>query len=80
MSVDPPLMDPMAGGEDGIARIKDIGGVYVPTGTGIRDGGVMVWEAIICNELVGPFKVSDGVKATAELYIKFIKEHLVPSR
>ena len=35
MSVDPPLMDPMGGGEDGIARIKDPGGVHAPTGSGI---------------------------------------------
>ena len=34
MSVDSPLIDSMGGGEDGIARIKDIG-VHVPTGTGI---------------------------------------------
>ena len=30
MSVDPPLMDLMSGGEDGIARIKDLGGVHAP--------------------------------------------------
>ena len=34
-------MDPMGGGEDGIARIKDIGWVHVPTGTGIRKEVVM---------------------------------------
>ena len=38
----------------------------------------MFLEAIISNELVGPFKVTDGVKATAKLYINFIKEHFVP--
>ena len=37
----------------------------------------MFWEAIIGNELVGPFKAADGMKATAELYINFIKEHFV---
>ena len=40
-------------------------------------GGVMLWAAI-GNELVGPFRVADGVKMTAKLYIDFIKEHLVP--
>ncbi|KAF2356825.1 Transposase Tc1-like [Trinorchestia longiramus] len=39
--------------------------------------GVMFWAAIIGNELVAPFKVADGVKITAKLYIKFIKEHLL---
>ena len=38
----------------------------------------MFCEAIIGNELVGPFKATDGAKATAKLYINFIKEHLVP--
>ena len=42
-------------------------------------GGVMFWAAIIGNELVGPFRVADGVKMTAKLYIDFIKEHLFPS-
>jgi hypothetical protein len=41
-------------------------------------GGVMFWAAIIGNKLVGPFRVADGVKMTAKLYIDFIKEHLVP--
>ena len=35
MSVDPPLMDAMGGGEETIARIKDLGEVHVPTGPGI---------------------------------------------
>ena len=30
MNVDPPLMDPMGGGEDGIAKIKDLGGSTSP--------------------------------------------------
>ena len=41
-------------------------------------GGVLFWGAIIDNELVGPFRVADGVKMTAKLYIVFIKEHLEP--
>ena len=41
-------------------------------------GDVMFWAAIIGNELVGPFRVADGVKMTAKLYIDFIQEHLVP--
>ena len=34
--------------------------------------------AIIGNELLGPFRVADGVKTTAKFYINFIKEHLKP--
>ena len=38
----------------------------------------MFWGAIIGNELVRPFRVADGVKITAKLYIDFIKEPLEP--
>ena len=31
--------------------------------------GVMFWAGIIGNELVGPFRISDGVKMTAKLSI-----------
>lgn len=41
-------------------------------------GGVMFWGAIIDNELVGPFRVADGVKMTALIYIDFLKKNLVP--
>ena len=37
----------------------------------------MFWAAIIGNEMVGPFKVADGVKMTAKIYIHFLKEHLI---
>ena len=38
----------------------------------------MFWAAIIGNELVGPFRVSDGFKMTAKVYMDFLKKHLVP--
>ena len=41
-------------------------------------GGVMLWAAIIGNELVGPFRVSDGVKMTAKVYLDFLKKQLIP--
>ena len=41
-------------------------------------GGVMVWAAIIGNELVGPFSVSDGVKMTVKVYMDLLKKHLFP--
>ena len=40
-------------------------------------GSEMFWDAIIGNELVGPFKVAQGVKITAKVYIDFLKEHLL---
>jgi transposase len=41
-------------------------------------GGVMFWAGIINNEMVGPFRVKDGVKITAETYTAFLKEFLLP--
>ena len=38
-------------------------------------GGVMFWAEIIGNELFGPFRVSDGVKITAKVYMDFLKKH-----
>ena len=38
---------------------------------------MIVWAAVIGNELVGPFRVSDGVKMTAKVYLDFLKKHLV---
>ena len=40
--------------------------------------GVMFWAAIVGNELFGPFRVSDGVKMTAKVYMDFLKKPLVP--
>ena len=36
-----------------------------------------VWAVMAGNELVGPFRVPDGVKMTSKRYIDFPKEHLV---
>ena len=41
-------------------------------------GGVMFWAAIIHDELVGPFRIKDGVKMTAPTYIAFLREHWLP--
>ena len=43
-------------------------------------GGVMFWAAIIGNELVGPFRVSDEVKMTAKVYMDFLKKHLLKKK
>ena len=53
-----------------------------PSPQGLRrqqgGGGIMVWEEIINNEIVGLFRVKDGVKITAETYTAFLKEFLLP--
>lgn len=41
-------------------------------------GGIMIWGGIIGKTLVGPWRVPDGVKMTADAYIAFMKEHLEP--
>ena len=48
-----------------------------PSPQGLRrqqgGGGIMFWEEIINNEIVGLFRVKDGVKITAELYTAFFE-------
>ena len=39
---------------------------------------MIFWAAISGNKLVEPFRVADGVKMTAKIYIDVIKKHLVP--
>jgi transposase len=41
-------------------------------------GGVMIWGGIIGNELVGPFRVPEGVKLTSVTYCEFLKNALEP--
>ena len=41
-------------------------------------GGVMIWACIIGDELVGPFRVPDGLKLTAATYCEFLKTALKP--
>ena len=41
-----------------------------------RVGSVMFWDATVGNELVGPFRVSDGVKITSKQFIDILKEHV----
>ena len=38
----------------------------------------MFWAVIIGNELVGPWKVPEGVKIKSVAYVTFLKEHLEP--
>ena len=41
-------------------------------------GEVMIWAGIIGDELVGPFRVPDGLKLTAATYCEFLKKALEP--
>ena len=38
----------------------------------------MIWAGIIGNELVGPFKVEDGVKIDSAGYTQFLEKNLMP--
>lgn len=41
-------------------------------------GGVMFWAGIIGDELVGPFRVPEGVKINSKSYSAFLEENLSP--
>ena len=41
-------------------------------------GGLMIWAGIINDELVGPFRIKDGVKMNSETYCNFLNENLMP--
>ena len=41
-------------------------------------GRIMIWAGIIDDIIVGPYKVSEVVKITAETYIAFLNLHLEP--
>lgn len=41
-------------------------------------GGVMFWAGIMGREIVGPFRIPDGVKMTSITYVEFLKEHFLP--
>ena len=62
-------------GSDGRSR-----GCYdaqFPSPQGLRHqqggGGIMFWAGIMKNEIVGPFRVKDGVKIPAETYTTFLR-------
>ena len=39
---------------------------------------MMIWAGIIGNELVGPFKVEDGVRIDSAGYTQFLQKNLMP--
>lgn len=42
--------------------------------------GIMIWAGIINNEVVGPFRVEQGVKINSENYCQFLKSTLFKQR
>ena len=41
-------------------------------------GGVMFWAGIHCNNLIGPFRVNDGVKMNSDNYQSLLTRHFLP--
>ena len=41
-------------------------------------GGVMFWAALIGKVAIGPFRVPDGLKMTAQSYTKFSEDNFIP--
>lgn len=57
-----------------------VDGHHVPTRLRRQqgDGGVMFWAGIMGRELVGPFRVPEGVKMTSAKYVEFLTDHFLP--
>ncbi len=55
-------------------------GHHVPTRLRRQQGGggVIFWAGIMGRELVGPFRVPEGVKMTSAKYIEFLTDHFLP--
>lgn len=70
----------MVGPEDGWSRGWLAYGAQRPTRLRRQQGGggVMFWAGIIGNEMVGPFRVPEGVKMNAATYANFLKQNFVP--
>ena len=67
-------------GPDGFARGWVLNGLDVPAYLRRQQGGggVMFWAGLIGTELIGPFRVPDGVKMNSEGYTSFLHRHFVP--
>ena len=67
-------------GPDGFSRGWALNKLYITVRLRRQQGGegVMFWAAILGSELIGPFKVPDGVKMAAFTYTEFLEENLIP--
>ncbi|KAJ8374998.1 hypothetical protein SKAU_G00055780 [Synaphobranchus kaupii] len=63
-------------GQDGWARGWITNGRRAPLRVRHQQGGggVLVWAAIIKDELVGPFRVEDGLKINSQTYCQFLED------
>ena len=64
-------------GPDGWARGWIMNGQNVPVRLRRQQGGggVMIWAGIIGDQLIGPFRVPDGVKLNSENYCQFLNDN-----
>lgn len=53
---------------------------YVGERTRRQQGGgsIMIWAGIVKDELVGPFRIPDGLKMTAKTYCEFLDTNFYP--
>ena len=40
-------------------------------------GGIIIWAGVVDSELVGPFRIPEGVKMTSATYVEFLKRMFV---
>lgn len=66
-------------GPDGWARGWIINGHEPPVRLRRQQGGggLMVWAAIFKDQLIGPFKIPDGVKINSENYCQFLNDNFL---
>ena len=66
-------------GPDGWSRGWLVNGITRPSRRWQQGGGsVMFWAALIGREVVGPFRVPDGLKMNAQSYTKFLQDNFLP--
>ncbi|KAL6456377.1 hypothetical protein MHYP_G00349200 [Metynnis hypsauchen] len=67
-------------GPDGWSSGWLVDGHHVPTRLRRQQGGggVMFWAGMMGRQLVGPFRVPEGVKMTSAKYIEFLTDHFLP--
>lgn len=67
-------------GPDGWARGWIQAGAKAPTRLRRQQGGggVMIWAGLLKDEVIGPFRIADGVKMNSQAYCDFLKKNFLP--